>query len=156
MVWYYLPSKPIEKILDDNRCENEVPCQNSWCKPNGLWIYYNDEWKQIFEGREYIYKVTLKKNIKILKLDTLKKLLKFQKKYRTKYIYEYQNHINWKKVCKDYDAIFFTKFYEVLKNLHKSVDEIEFQKYEWYKYMDLNSACIFRPSLVVSKFIQIK
>ena len=67
----------------------------------------------------------------------------------------YQNHINWEKVCKDYDAIFFTKFYQVLKNLDKTVDEIEFKKYDWYKYMDLNSACIFRPLLVVSKFIQI-
>ena len=65
--------------MDNKRCKNEVPWQNSWCKPNGLSIYYNDKWKQIFEKRDYIYKVTLKKNIKILKLDTVKKLLKFQK-----------------------------------------------------------------------------
>ena len=58
--------------------------------------------------------------------------------------------INWEKVCKDYDGIFFMNYRKILDD-----ESVEYgDEFIWYNMLDVSSACIFRPSKVISKLIE--
>jgi hypothetical protein len=180
MVWYHYSDKPIEKFINDIDCINQ---RNDEYKPRGLWLSKSTEWKDWLDSEipewsrqiKYIYKITLKKKIKVRKIDTLEKLKRFVKKYSysTKVIYRKSDfirlnpgeedivrevtryRIDWEKVCKKYDGIFFSNYHKInriIKNMRWSKNP-EYKKYEWYTYVDINSGCIWRPSNVISKIL---
>jgi len=156
MVWihYSKSQKPIKKLLDDSECIH----QHTHWKPLGLWLSESTKWMSWMKSEmpewvddvKNIYKVSIKRKSNILTISSLKEMEEFTEKYGV------NSYIDWKKVCKEYDGIIFKNYeknrteifsiqdYEVLK---KYID-----KYYWYYAVDISSACIFRPSKVVSKF----
>ncbi len=158
MVWYHLSEKKITELYDIT-CK--VAGSSKKSKPRGLWLSYNNDWEEwndtgepgvfIVGNYKYKYKITLKKNINVLKIETVDELHSFNKKYgkKDKYI-KSMVKINWEKVCKDYDGIFFMNYRKILDD-----ESIEYNdEFIWYNMLDVSSACIFRPSLVISKLIE--
>jgi len=160
MVWYHLSEKKIIELYD-------IECKDAnvkkHLKPRGLWLSYNNEWEKwndtgepgvfIVGDYKYKYRVTFRKNLNVLKIETLQDLYDFNKKYGSK-----DKHvksiirINWEKVCKDYDGIFFTNYNKIRQD-----ESVEYNdEFAWYYTLDVSSACIFRTSKVISKLIEEK
>jgi hypothetical protein len=159
MVWYHLSEKLIKDVYDID-CKKQT---KSYFKPFGFWISKNSEWEtwlnENFEGvstwgYKYKYKITFRRNINVLKILTFDDMKKFTEKYGVKYKgkNKYMS-ANWKKVCEDYDGIFFENYDKIRSYLWKN-ELIDI--YSWYLSLDVNSACIFRPSEVISKITQVE
>ena len=158
MPWYHLSKTLIIELYETN-CQKQI---KNKMKPSGFWLSKNSEWEEWlnenFEssstwGYNYKYKITLRKNINILKISTFEDLEIFNEKYGI--IYKNTGHYfsaDWKKVCDEYDGIFFENYEKIREYLWKNdLTDI----YTWYLSLDVTSACIFRPSLVISKLIQV-
>jgi hypothetical protein len=171
MVWIHYSKKSIEKLLDDDTCIY----QQLEFKPEGLWLSKDSEWLEYakielperFKNINYIYKISIKKNSNLLKISSFKDLEIFQDKYMIKTdwtsipnfwdITKYESSlylINWIKVCQDYDGIIFTNYKKILEKIIEisKNNKHNMTKFLWYHSLDINSACIFRPSKIVSKF----
>jgi hypothetical protein len=158
MVWHHLSEEKITEIYD---IDCKVAASSKKLKPRGLWLSYNNEWEEwndtgepgvfIVGNYKYKYKVTLKKNLNVLKIETVEELYDFNKKYGKKdKVIKKMIRINWEKVCEDYDGIFFMNYRKILDD-----ESVEYNdEFIWYNMLDVSSACIFRPSLVVSKIIE--
>jgi hypothetical protein len=152
-------------------------------KPAGLWLSLDDEWYELqteigsekfVKKIQYKYEVTLKDveepNVRILVLDTVEKLQAFDEKYKMKLHDDLSEEENerikkvhggldsvknffpgrfpdWEKVCEDYDGMICTNYGEILM----SGGLIE--KMHWWSWLDINCACVWRPSKVVKSFI---
>lgn len=163
MVWIHYSSNSIEKLLDDDSCFY----QYSTVKPFGLWLSKNTEWLEWMKSEmpewiddvKYIYKISLKKNSNILKISNKKQLDIFNEKYKDK---NNEKFINWKKVCQDYDGVFFDNYNDIKMKLLSTTytDENKFKyvlnKYYWYFMIDVSSMCIFRPNKILSKITLIE
>jgi hypothetical protein len=157
MVWHHLSEKEIIELYDIN-CKEASSVRN--LKSRGLWLSYNNEWEMWNDNGEegirhykYKYRVTFRKNLNVLKIETLKDLYKFNKKYGSRdKIDKSIIRINWQKVCNDYDGIFFTNYDKI-----RNDESVEYNdEFSWYYTLDVSSACIFRPSKVISKLIEEK
>lgn len=167
MVWIHYSNKSIEKLLDDDNCSKQRPTS----KPLGLWVSKNTEWLEWMESEmprwaksvKYIYKISIKKNANILRISSFEDVLELHNKYMyriknnlkdTSLFGPYDYYIDWKKVCQDYDGIIFTNYQKIQEKIRKiSKDNKQYRtEYAWYHTLDINSACIFRPSKVISKF----
>lgn len=171
MVWIHYSEETIEKLLDDDACIK----QHFHFKPFGLWLSKDSEWLEWMKSEmpewieevNYIYKISIKKNTNLLKISSFEDVVKLHNKYMVKAnfvnppeiwneeIFEpYLYFINWKKVCQDYDGIIFTNYQKIQEKIRKiSKDNKQYRtEYAWYHTLDINSACIFRPSKVISKF----
>lgn len=157
MVWHHLSEEKITELYDIT-CK--VAASSKKSKPRGFWISYNNEWQEwnddgdggfIVGNYKYKYRVTFKKNLNVLKIETVDELYDFNKKYGKKdKVIKNMIRINWEKVCKDYDGIFFMNYRKILDD-----ESVEYNdEFIWYNMLDVSSACIFRPSLVISKLIE--
>jgi hypothetical protein len=150
MVWYHHSKKEIIE-LQDKDCKDVT--SKTKLKPRGFWLSYNNDWEDWERNNENLdrykfkYRITFKKSINVLKIDTLEDLYEFNEKYRIKdKLIKNILIIDWEKVCNDYDGIFFMNYEKIMKD--------EFISDTWFETLSVSSACIFRPSLVVSKIIQ--
>ena len=158
MVWYHLSEKKITELYDIE-CKDVLIKKH--LKPRGLWLSHNNDWEIwndtgepgvfIIGDYKYKYRVTFRKNLNVLKLENLEDIKSFNRKYgsKDKYI-KSLIRIDWSKVCNDYDAIFFTNYDKIIKD-----DSVRYaDEFSWYYTLDVSSACIFRPSKVISKLIE--
>lgn len=92
-----------------------------------------------FEKNPYHYEVHFKPNVKILVLDTLKKVDDFIAQYGT------IEYINWSKfVSTGYQGIEFPNYYDLdLRELHHKE-----MKYFWLYSWDINSGCVWDPTAI--------
>ena len=156
-------------MLDDNTCIHQ---KYSSIKPFGLWLSKDTEWLEWMESEmpewaesvKYIYKISIKKNANILRISSFKDLVNLHNRYMNKYriesetfkdvLYEpYSYEIDWERVCSDYDGVVFTNYYKILEKVNKlSKNDKHYRTvFWWYKTLDVNSICIFRPSKTISK-----
>ena len=159
MTWYHLSKKSISEIYDVN-CNRQS--KTNKLKPSGFWLSKNSAWEEWINDNfeslsswdyKYKYKVTFKKNINVLKISTFADLENFTQKYGIEYekTGEYFS-ADWKKICEEYDGIFFENYEKIRGYLwDNNLTDI----YIWYLSLDVSSACIFRPSRVISKLIQV-
>lgn len=91
MVWHHLSEEKITELYNID-CKDANISKN--LKPRGLWLSYNNEWQEwndtgepggfMFGNYKYKYRVTFKKNINVLKIETVDELYDFNKKYGKK------------------------------------------------------------------------
>lgn len=150
MVWYHHSKKEITELHDID-CKDVVSKNKP--KPRGFWLSYNNDWEDWERNNENLdrykfkYRTTFKKNINVLKIDTLEDLYDFNEKYRIKgKLVKNILIIDWKKVCNDYDGIFFNNYDKLMKD--------DFIEDSWYETLSVSSVCIFKPSKVISKLIE--
>lgn len=176
MPWYHYSEKQIKELNDEE--------SQSWdMKPKGLWLSYNNDWEDWINREEmdwmkdykYKYKVTLRKNTNICVIDSIEILEKFIELYEIGPI-KVENSgdegfdltfkssdiylIDWEKVSEDYDGIKFINYPKILgyiwrEKIMKSKINERF-RWNWYLSVDINSMCIWRPSKVISKLIEVK
>ncbi len=109
--------------------------ENSWSD----WVYENDflDWIDPKKCTYYAIKITKDPNL-ILKLNTIKKVKDFHKKYGT--ASKNSIKINWKKVQDDgFYGINFSKYFKSFKN---DID------YSWYNSLDATSQCIWNGKAI--------
>ncbi len=144
--FFHFSHKPISDLQD-------IPDKNVgsyMLKPKGLWLSEDDAWQSWCAYSDYCnvgkllkYEATVHIS-KLLIIDSVDSLNRFQKKYGTK------SGINWEKVAHDYPGIYFTNYDEV-KYQTLSGFSTDYATY-WFQAVDLNSACVWRPSEVITKF----
>jgi hypothetical protein len=102
----------------------------------------------------YIYRFYFKRNINVITIQTFDELNKFIDKYGVmqKINERRELWINWDDVCGKYDGIIFKNYNDILKKIYTYPEEIQNTKYIWYHTIDVDCACIFRPSKVISSF----
>jgi len=134
-MWYHWSIKKISIV------EKEY-VQNGF-KPNGLWMSYNDEWKEWceetgFQDLDYFVKNEFFVDMKnVINIDTIETLREFCKKYK----FQYEQGINWEKVSREYDGINFSNYKNIKKDFMK--DKYLIRNHTWYLGIDINSCCIF-------------
>lgn len=173
MVWYHYSKDSdlsLDKLID-------LPSDNHSSypfKPSGLWLSLNDEWydfqtdmddKKFVEKLKYKYEVKfdLEKRKRILIINTLEKLQAFDEKYKidmdNKSKEDYNGNLeavnkilpgrfpDWEKVCEDYDGMVCTNYTDIL------ISGKLIEKMHWWSWLDINSACIWRPTKVVKEIL---
>jgi hypothetical protein len=164
MVWLHYSKKSIDNLLDDTYCERQILTY----KPDGLWLSRDTAWKDWMEREmpewlsevKYTYQVTFKKSARILKINNFDKLKRFNKKYIKenreticfdKVCGENKSFfIDWKKVCRDYDGICFLNVWKIINEYDSKMKWGS--SLFWWKTLDIDSMCIWRPSKSVSRF----
>lgn len=178
MIWYHYSSDKtlsLESLYDlPSTGHKSFPF-----KPSGLWLSLNEEWyifQNEGRGENFIGKNKYKYEVefldilntidnRILVIDTLEKLQAFDEKYKIqisddipeeKERYEkvhggldsVKNFFpgrfpDWERVCEDYDGMICVNYEEILM----SGGLIE--KMHWWSWLDINCACVWRPSKVI-------
>ncbi len=167
MPWIHLSNKPVEELVDDETCSKQY--KKSGMKPFGLWLGMGNDWLNWLESEmpnrrkdvKYKYAFYLKRDANLLIVDSVADINNLIKNYGDKSIKFLT--IKWKEICKEYDGVIFRNFNKNKKQLitpYMQKDKINLMtyhdKYGWYDSIDVDSACIFRPSKVVSSYKLIK
>ncbi len=161
MVWLHASKKPIGLQLNDIDCRSQGPD----FKPKGMWLGAGSGWlnwvktemPELTKEYKYMYKCYLKRDINVFNINTFSALKRFTSKYGIKSkIGLNQNGLNhiltfidWSLVCQDYDGIMVTNYSKILPS---SADKLE---YLWFRTYDIDSACIWKPSAVISSLQRI-
>jgi len=177
MVWIHTSKKKIEKLIDDTDCKK----QYIFIRPFGLWLalgsawldWMNSEMPEWKKAVKHVYKFNFKKDINVIKISTFDELVKFHDKYVVKtFSHEYNGEkffdyfIDWPRVCKDYDGIIFSNYNKIKSYIYDlKQNEIMLKIptfrskshhiYNWFGFIDIDSACIWKPSAVISSFEEI-
>lgn len=127
-----------------------APYQVEGRKPVGLWFSNEnkDGWRswckdQDFRQDCFNYKTTVKfkHDAKILQLSNKQSAKKFHLKYGKPDYPECTYNLNWKvdwpKVAKDYDAVYFPTYYNELRD-----------QYRWYDSLDCASGCVWNADAI--------
>lgn len=117
-------------------------------KPDGFWYSVGNSWSKWIrsEGMDwlddynYLYSVEVNYN-KIIKLNSIKKIKDFTKKYKVKTSNKFIS-ISWDKVAKDYDGIEFSPYFK--KSLEFSEDIL------WYNTIDVASGVVWNTKSITS------
>ncbi len=154
MVWVHASYTKIKSLEDDEECERQG---EPFFKPRGLWLGYGDNWIQFATFRKkpkYNYKINFKKDINIITIENINQLKEFHDEYRIHDKAINYTLINWEKVCSLYDGIVFKNYDKIKMESYNLLDTSEksFKEYLWYHMIDVDCACIFRPSKVISSF----
>ncbi len=136
-----------DKLYDDLSSEDDIG------KPTGLWLSCNNEWKEFVDNSgmkelelfdiNYEYEVEIDDS-KLLKINTYEDLMEFINKYKI----NKEIIFDWTEVKKDYDGIIFNNYRNIKYKLLSDKNMIL-----WYYAIDINCACIWRPTKVVKKVI---
>jgi len=127
-------------------------------KPRGLWFAKKNLWNKFLKSqnmnRKYKYEYKLKINFdNILVLSNFDEIINFGKKYGKFIKYNSKKYlvINWKKVEKDYDGIYYNNYNKIKeKILNKSKTyRNRISKYAWFLTVDLESGCLFNNKSIV-------
>lgn len=116
-------------------------------KPVGFWISEANEWQEFCKDAGWNYGsscITYKVEIDpatLLKIDTIAALRSLKQKYG-----DSDGAIDWAAVSGDYDGIWFSNYPTVRRAAMKEADR---HHYTWFIAVDINSACIWRPSRVI-------
>ncbi len=176
MVWIHTSRSRIDSLLDDAASNNCAKQHKYMMKPAGLWLGYGNSWlnwqkiemPEWYDSIKFIYKMNFMKDINVLTINSLEDLNNFIDTYG--YTFKQNsfktNLIDWKKVCEKYDGIIFKNFDKIKEKIYppfmmdynqfRKAYELYWEKYSWYSFIDIDSACIFRPSQVISSFSLIK
>lgn len=109
-------------------------------------------------NRKYKYEYKLKINFdNILVLSNFDEIINFGKKYGKFIKYNSKKYfvINWKKVEKDYDGIYYDNYNKIKEKIwnntnYKSKTDINrISKYAWYLTVDLESGCLFNNKSII-------
>jgi hypothetical protein len=157
-MYYHYSLKPITlselQDIDSSTTFTFNDFDNSGIKPGGLWLSDGTAWENLDHRikQMYKYKVTLKSNSKLLTIDTAKDIESLRKygyfKNSTTYKIKWNNNPKFRPtnevfielynkkhaLSDDYDGI-------IIKNYDKSKDDGT----GWYRLIDINCACIWRP-----------
>ena len=144
-MWLHVSKKPVKMPLNDIDCKKQTP----GFKPTGLWLGAGNAWLNWMQSEmpewnkeyKYMYKCYLKRNINMFHINTFSALKRFTAKYG---IVSKFTVIDWPRVCQDYDGIMVTNYNKILE---PSVDKLELL---WFRTYDIDSACIWKPSAVIS------
>jgi hypothetical protein len=163
-MYYHYSTKPLS--LSDLQ-DIDTPTTFSFIdfdgeKPGGVWLSDGIEWetKDHRINQMYKYKVTLKSNAKLLVIETVTDLQNVTKNYgffknRSTFLIKWNNNLKFRPssemfiemynkkqaMSDDYDGI-------VIKNYDKSKDDGA----GWYRLIDINCACIWRPSKCIKEW----
>ena len=149
--------------LTNNKLKNNfLYKQEFYFKPRGLWFAKKNLWSKFLKSqnmnKKYKYEYKLKINFdNILILSNYDEIINFEKKYGKykKYNYEKYFIINWKKVERDYDGIYFDNYKNNIKkiwnntNYKSKTDRNRILKYTWYFSIDIESGCLFNNKSIV-------
>lgn len=143
-------AKPLTKI--DDRLDSEQVQYGP--KPDGIWFsnHNKDGWrtwckKEDFRGERFAYKTVIKfkPDARVLSISNKRGLDTFFDKYKSAEMYSedggtsFNWWIDWKKVSKDYDAIYFPKYFDSCRKRHP-----------WYSTWDVASGCIWNTKAIQS------
>lgn len=127
-MWYHYTDKPFQ--------EAQREYNKDGCKPDGLWLSYNDEWLKycIEEGfhtddDSYCYEVTLDGNF--ITIETVQQYIEFNTKYKPRYM-------GWSKVKAEYDGIKILNYKDIKGNIPLIPDNT------WFYGLDVSCACVWR------------
>jgi hypothetical protein len=125
-----------------------------WKKPQGLWFSTNAKggWKDFCHMspglRQNNYKTNIKLgNAKILHVTGKQGLAAFDRKYGVNAPDTWERRqIDWPKIAKEYDGIYFPVYYPELRD-----------KYRWYYSWDCSSGCIWNiDPLIPTESVPVK
>lgn len=150
MIYYHLSNNKLE-----NKVFNE---QKLSLKPNGIWFSKKNLWNNFLKSEnmnmKYKYEYKLRINFdNILTLSSYDDIIEFEKKYG-----KYVNKIfviDWKKVQKKYDGIYFDNYENIVKkiwnntNYKSKTDMNRILKFTWYFSIDIESGCLFNPKPII-------
>ena len=115
--------------------------------------YSLNKTKHLYKLKFYNKKYTSTPNKdKVILLDTLPKIIKFNKKYMT--VLVKRPWVDWDKVSIDYAGIEFRNYREIILSLYKKPFNV-MGSLLWYSSIDIDSGCIWRPSSVIKDFQKI-
>ena len=117
-------------------------------KPNGLWYSLDDEWTEWCYGNmpEWIKKHSHYLEIdqsKILVIETLEDLQKFEERFSVKLLITKFTSINWKKVSMSYSGIEVRNYRQL-----KSHRDSSYLERLWFYGWDINGGCIWDLSCI--------
>lgn len=126
-------------------------------KPAGLWVSHDEEdgWSQWckrnnFGNRSYKYKIIIKGETNLLRINNADELMEFHSKYKTIAFegggFKYYT-IDWIKVFYEYDGIMIFPYIYTMR----FADEVF-----WYHGWDCASGCIWRPSGAIEKCYRVE
>jgi hypothetical protein len=160
---------PLYSIIDSNPIYDNpygfwISCGTSWIK----WIYYTSYYEPLVLEDKFIYEIIIDEN-NVLKINNLKELLKFQKKYGI-YSEKKGYTIDWKVVKKDYDGLIICPYLgdkiwnnmdspalfdlppeanKYIKNaLGKNIIKYPKLYLEWYRHWETSTGVIWRKRAI--------
>jgi hypothetical protein len=175
MYWYHYSAN---KFLNKDSLY-DLPSYNHKSfpyKPSGLWLALENEWyklqteigdEKFLKKLKYKYQVKIKPDspeTKLLVISCIQDLIDFDQKYKLD-PEEYENPQSikdfyydeygptfpeWQRVCEEYDAIIFLNHDSIITNEYIMPEKYKI-RYHWWYFLDINSACIWRPSKVISE-----
>jgi hypothetical protein len=125
-------------------------------KPNGLWLSQGNEWEEWCQDAGiqtcdmdncYVYKIEFKKD-SLYRISSVDELQCFSERYNKNNNNDPHFLIPWKKVSEEYDGICFENYRDVKQNMFR--DKLLRNANLWFLAVDVNSACIWNPTKVVT------
>jgi hypothetical protein len=140
-------------------------------KPQGFYFAYKTEWLEHdinedsikFNGDIinivkdiYLYRVKFKKSTKLIKINSINKLIKFTEKYSFLDNEKFWT-VNWLKLRNKYDGLIVSNFKDIdfiefKEKISKQLD-VDYNKYYWFFMLDCNGVCIWNVDKIKIKLI---
>ena len=149
------------RLINNLKNKEQINC----FKPKGFYFAKRLEWikHELFEDifkidndiisfpdNYYIYNVKIK-DLNLLKINSIKKLIKFTDKYSIKLESSKYHIIDWIKISLKYDGIIISNYKKILKDFKKL--KLDFNRYSWIYHIDVNGGCIWNVDKLKYKLI---
>jgi hypothetical protein len=158
MTYYFLHKKIKMYVVPYEKDVEKIQTYDEWYN---FQMDINNE--KFVKKLKYKYEVKIRPDAHLLKITTLEELNTFNEKYKVK-IEDLEDVNNdkedyriyndkygvlfpyWEKVCEDYDGMICLNYNEIFGQMFKENPE----RMSWWNWLDINCACIWRPSKVIS------
>lgn len=146
MVYKHWSNTPIVELYD-------VREQMTVFKPQGLWLSYEDEWIEWCKehgfsmGTKYEYEVILTKEHGLYEITSLDDLKRLNNVYTS-----------WDAVAKVYNGVLVKNYQKIRHQVLLGIDWVSKNDqlgYMWFLGLDINCACIWRPSRAICQAISL-